>query len=135
MYEFLIEERIKNAMNRVMDQSITHTCLMDITLFWVVDPERLIRTVPIRFLREFAVKCNDIVRQMEGECYNIFASPLAAEKLLPCREEILNGNDILIGMAQPPTPLSLSLSLAKRLDPQPDQRGIPGVDDHRSAYS
>jgi|SRR3989344_4434496 len=43
-----VEKRIELSVNRVMKQSISHTCFVNITRLGISNLEMLIRTVPIR---------------------------------------------------------------------------------------
>lgn len=95
-------------MNRMVEKPIPHTRLVNVTLFWIVDSESPVWAMSIRSLCEFLVEHNDVVRKVYSKFANIFPVPLATQKFLQGSKEILDGNDILVDMTQPPSTLSLS---------------------------
>ena len=95
-----------------MEQTVADFGLMNVARLRVVDFERMVRTVPIGFIREFPVKREDITRKIQRKFGDVFAPPFAAQKFAPRGKQIFHGNDIIENMIRPPFTLSLSLSLS-----------------------
>ena len=55
----------------------------------------------VSFILKIVVERNNIVHEIQLEFLNIFSLPFAIQKLLPCFEKILDGNDIIVGMIEP----------------------------------
>lgn len=89
-----------------MQKSIPNGRFVNITRFRIVDSERLIMSVLISFVDEFAVQSEDIVGQMKRKSFDVFAAALITKKFSPRGEQIFDGNDIMIDMMRPHFPLS-----------------------------
>lgn len=109
-YEFWVEIRIQDAINGMVEQSVAHGRFVDVARFGIVDPERRITAVPVGLVGQFAIKRENVVHESGRKLLDIFAAALVFQKFAPCREQIVDGNDIMIDMTRPHFPLSLSLS-------------------------
>lgn len=59
-----------------MQKPIPDGRFVNVTRFRIVDPECLIRSVLVSFIKELAVQGEDIVGQMKRKSFNVFASTL-----------------------------------------------------------
>lgn len=83
-----------------MYETIAHCRFVDITRFWVVDLERFVRAVAIRFILQFSMEREDVVNQAILEVLHVCFLALATNELLPCGEQIFDRYDSLVGMSK-----------------------------------
>ena len=72
----------------------------NVAWFRVVDLEGFVGAVSICFVFQIAVERENVVHQVMLEILHILFLSLAADELLPRREEIFDGDDILVGMSE-----------------------------------
>jgi|GEM_PF-126787 len=107
-----VEERIELSIDSMVNQSVLHGCLMNMSRFGIVDAKKFVRTVPVRFCFQILIKRVHGVRKMQRKFLDVTPSPFPAQELAPCGEQICNGDDRLIWMSKPQSSLSLSLENA-----------------------
>ena len=99
-----------------MQKPVPNARFVNVARLRVVYPERLIRSVSVCLVRELAVQSEYIIGQMKRKSLNVFAAALVFQKFLPRREQIVDGNNIMIDMTRPHFPLSLdSASILNRI--------------------
>ena len=77
MDEFPVKMRIQDPMNGVMEQAVAHARFMDVARFGIVYLESFITSVPVCFIRKFAVKREDVVHEMHLEFGDVFPFPFS----------------------------------------------------------
>ena len=70
-------------MHGMVGQPIADLGLVDVARLWIIDSERLIRSVPIRFIHQFLMEGEDIIRETQKKFSDVFPFPFASEKFLP----------------------------------------------------
>lgn len=85
-----MEIRVEFLVEKVVYHPVAHACLVDIARFRVGNIERRIVTMNISFVFEIIVETGDIGRELRLKFYDIFFVFFAAEKPLPCYEEIFD---------------------------------------------
>src|SRR3989344_5462186 len=83
-----------------MQEPVAHRRFVDVARFRIGDVECVIRTVRICFRRKLSMQGKHVVHQRKLEFLHIFLLPLPAYEFLPCFEQVLDGNDILVGMSE-----------------------------------
>jgi len=111
--ELAVEERVQRSVERVMHQPIPHGCLVDVAWFGIVDSKCMVWPMPVGFLSQLPMERHNVVHKMQRKRGDILSISLSAQEFLPCREQILYRDDMLVCMKQPP-PRALSLK-ARRL--------------------
>ncbi|MGB7957625.1 MAG: four helix bundle protein [Minisyncoccia bacterium] len=91
----------------MMQQTVAHLGFVNIAGLRIVDLECVVWSVAVGFVREFAVKREDIAHKIQRKYRYVLALPFAAQKFAPCGKQIFHGNDILIIMTRPDDRLSL----------------------------
>ncbi len=94
--ERAVEKWIELAVYRMMEQAIAHESFVYVTRFWVVNFEMLIRAVLIRTTRQLVVERSDVFNKVILKLLHIFFVSLTATKLLPCFEQVVRGDDMVV---------------------------------------
>src|SRR3989338_192981 len=84
----------------MMEQTVAHRRLVYITGLRVRYSECFVSAMTIRPCRKVVMQREDVVHQTVLECLHIFLLALPSRKLTPCREQVLDGDDIVVTMAE-----------------------------------
>src|SRR3989344_523996 len=84
----------------MMEQTVAHGRLVYITGLRVRYSECFVSAMTIRPCRKVVMQREDVVHQTVLECLHIFLLALPSRKLTPCREQVLDGDDIVVTMAE-----------------------------------
>lgn len=80
----------------MVQQAITYTCFVNVTWLRVGYLEREVAAVSIGTLGKVAIKRENVIHQMQLELLYVCTGNLTPYKLLPCRKEVFNRDDIFI---------------------------------------
>lgn len=89
-YKCSVEEWIEFAVQGVVQESISDACLVNVSRFWVVYLEWLVRAVSICSGLECFVQRQDVVHECVLEFLDVFLITLAWEKFTPRLEDIFD---------------------------------------------
>jgi len=84
----------------MMQEPIADRSLVDVARLRVVDFECFVCAVAVRFGFEIVVERKDVVHQAMLKILHVFLLALPTDKLAPRGEQILDRNDILVGMSE-----------------------------------
>src|SRR3989344_4798284 len=80
----------------MMEKSISYTCFMNVTGFWIVYFECFVTTMSVCFIFEIIVERENIEHQISFKFLYIFSFPFIPNKLFPRLEDIFERNDKII---------------------------------------
>lgn len=83
----------------MVEEPIAYRRLMDIAWLRIADPEVRVGAMSVFALCEFFVELDDMLHEPILVCLNVFFAFLAAKKL-PCVEQIVDGDDMVVGMSE-----------------------------------
>lgn len=95
-----VEEGIEDAIERVMQETVADAGFMDTAGFRVGDVECLVVGMNVGLLSQVLVEREDVIHQTQLELLHVFALSLAAHERAPRFEEIIERDDILVGMSE-----------------------------------
>lgn len=98
--EGAVEERIQFAIQRMMQEPVAHACLVDVARLRVAYLEVVISAMRIGACRKLAMQAEDVVHQAMLELLHVFLVALPMDKFFPSGEQILDGDDIFVGMSE-----------------------------------
>jgi hypothetical protein len=84
----------------MMEESVAYGRLMNTAWLGIRDAECFIRTVCVCFVFQVTVECKNVIHQTILKSLHISLLPLSTHKLTPCTEEILCGDDTIVGMSE-----------------------------------
>ncbi len=93
--ERAFKDRTQNGIDGVVQDTVTHRGFMDVSSLGVIDKKSMIRTMPIRFVLEFAIELEDVLLQPPLKCADVSSFGLVAPKSLPRRKQVLRRNDFI----------------------------------------
>ena len=76
----------------MVDQSVTHACLVNIAWLGIVDLEMLVAAMSVHLLFELLMKSNEIVHQVPLELLHIALVSFTLTEFSPGEKEIINRN-------------------------------------------
>ena len=97
---YIVEEWIELAVEGVVEEAVAYGGFMDVAGFWVVHFEVFVAAVGIGASGEVAVEREDVVHQIALEILHVVASAFPSQEFSPCLKEILDRDDIVIGMSE-----------------------------------
>ena len=89
-----LEDRVHDRKDRVVKNSIQNRCLVNMSLFRVMNPKSAIRTVSVRFALQIPVQLKNILLQNPFKLENIGPFPFVIFKHIPSRKEIFGRDDL-----------------------------------------
>ena len=95
-----VEEWIEDPVDRMVHEPVAHARFVNVAGLRVADLERAVVAVPVCFLFQIATKREYVVHQAMLEFLYVFLLTLPFHKLLSRRKQILDGNDIVVGMSE-----------------------------------
>ena len=96
-YECAVEKRIELAIQRMMEQPITHARLMDIARFRITDSKMFIAAMLVLARNEIVMESDNVVHQMSREFLHIFSVAFPLYEFFPSGKQILKRDDSVIG--------------------------------------
>lgn len=81
-----------------MHEPIAYACLVDISWLWVADLEVRVATMPVCACCKIGVELGYVLYEPILECLNILLFLLTTKKFLPRVEQVVGGNDMVVGM-------------------------------------
>ncbi|HEY4521312.1 MAG TPA: four helix bundle protein [Candidatus Paceibacterota bacterium] len=118
-YKGTVKEWVELSVDGVVDETVAHGRLVDVTRLRVADLERVVRAVTIFARKKIVMERKNVVHQVVLELLHVFLLAFASHEFLPCAEQIFNRNDIVVCMSElnPPnrTPPQRLLPLLERI--------------------
>lgn len=84
-----LEERSESAIDRMMDDPVSHGRFVNDAMFWIKDVKPLVRAVTIYAARYLFMELKEIDLNMPREKLNVRFMPLSSTELAPSRKEVL----------------------------------------------
>ena len=84
----------------MVEQAVADGCFVDIARLRVGDLEMLVAAVTVRLVPQIAMKRENIVHETKLELLHVALMPLSFQEFTPCAKQILDRNDILVGMSE-----------------------------------
>jgi len=103
-YERAVEEGVEHAVEGMVEKAVAHGCFMDVAGLRVVDFEGLVGAMSVGSLCQVSMECQEVVHQPMLELLHVGFLSFAPHKLPPGGKQVLDGNDILVGMSELNTP-------------------------------
>lgn len=83
-----IEQRKKDAIHRMVHQTVANRCLVNDPLFRIADQESVIRSMMVSSRSQFVLQQKDVVFEMALKKSDIFSFSLAGTERSPCGKKI-----------------------------------------------
>lgn len=91
--ESAVKDRLQDANDRMMNEAVADTRLVNPPLLGIGNRECRVRTMAVLPRRKFSVKRENVLLQSPLELLDITSSPFSASELLPRREQVLWRDD------------------------------------------
>jgi len=76
--KFSIKVRVQRPVHCMMNEPVAYARFVNMSRLWIIELERFIWTVTVRFFLEFLVEGHDIIHKMNGKFRYIPTFPLTA---------------------------------------------------------
>src|SRR3989344_5308743 len=87
----------------MVQESVTHGRLVDVARLGVADTEVFVAAMAICSLLQIRVKCVDMIYQITLKHEYVVLASFAPSEFLPRGEQVLDRDDIVIGMSELPS--------------------------------
>lgn len=75
MNKLAVKVRVEYLIHSMVRESVSNRCFVNIARFWIIDFEKLVRSMAIRLLSQVVMQCEDVIHEVHSKLNNVLPFP------------------------------------------------------------